>query len=625
MEWFYMISHPFMTLAQPGDPPRVLSVQQYDTFFESDVPQQPMAAAAPDEPDVDVHHPGHVVDGYVAIVDKLERLLNLRILTEGIEAYIVAEECMSIARSYIGQPTRSHKSRRRQRVDDHATPDDILNLLQATMTHTHDVLLYYNERWNMPCQGDFVGYSFMEKNPKIFDIPSGCSIDGHKDVIKQVAPQGIPPNEHQLELQHSPRLNSLIKFQAPILDESSPNQDRHHEIKVRKRGLARALGGGIGRGMGWDEHDVDVPRRRRPTAYAQDVPHVDEDIPIADVDAADVAADGAEGSPVEHGDGCPGGLCDTSLLTLFADHVTYSIWHGEERPELKLVSHGRKVDKFGSPAPEIEGLVSGIGLSPLIGCSMVTGDPRLIISPFAEKWHREISTFHLPVGELTITLDDVACFLHLPIIGALPRFEPLGVDEAILLLMELLEVFRDLGQSGGYAWGVAALVHMYDQLNEASQTPHTTDGWCWIYEYFPSVHQCVTDNAYAETTPRASRWLTTKAHMKGIKGAPYRARLDALTITDVSWFPYSEHRPVRGFELISCYQGQLRWGHVVVYIQPERVVRQFGYIQTIPPPPITSSLSYDEIDESWMHFGDHLAPVGEICVVPGQAAADYME
>ena len=41
------------------------------------------------------------------------------------------------------------------------------------------------------------------------------------------------------------------------------------------------------------------------------------------------AADGAEGSPVEHGDGCPSGLRDTSLLTLFADHVAYSIWHGE--------------------------------------------------------------------------------------------------------------------------------------------------------------------------------------------------------------------------------------------------------------------------------------------------------
>ena len=33
-----------------------------------------------------------------------------------------------------------------------------------------------------------------------------------------------------------------------------------------------------------------------------------------------------------------------------------------------------------------------------------------------------------------------------------------------------LEAFRDLGHSGGYAWRAAALVHMYDQLDEASRT-----------------------------------------------------------------------------------------------------------------------------------------------------------
>ena len=33
-----------------------------------------------------------------------------------------------------------------------------------------------------------------------------------------------------------------------------------------------------------------------------------------------------------------------------------------------------------------------------------------------------------------------------------------------------LETFRDMGQSRGYAWGAAALVHMYDQLDEASRT-----------------------------------------------------------------------------------------------------------------------------------------------------------
>jgi len=45
----------------------------------------------------------------------------------------------------------------------------------------------------MSRQHNFVSYSFTGKNPKRFDIPSGCSIDGLKDVIKQVAPQGIPP------------------------------------------------------------------------------------------------------------------------------------------------------------------------------------------------------------------------------------------------------------------------------------------------------------------------------------------------------------------------------------------------------------------------------------------------
>ena len=57
-----------------------------------------------------------------------------------------------------------------------------------------------------------------------------------------------------------------------------------------------------------------------------------------------------------------------------------------------------------------------------------------------ERWHKETSNFHLPVGELTITLDDMAYLLHLPIIGAFHGFEPLHVDEVILMFVELLEV-----------------------------------------------------------------------------------------------------------------------------------------------------------------------------------------
>jgi len=46
---------------------------------------------------------------------------------------------------------------------------------------------------NMPCQNEFVGYSFTGKNPKKFNIPSRCIMDELKDLIKQVALHGIPP------------------------------------------------------------------------------------------------------------------------------------------------------------------------------------------------------------------------------------------------------------------------------------------------------------------------------------------------------------------------------------------------------------------------------------------------
>ena len=58
-------------------------------------------------------------------------------------------------------------------------------------------------------------------------------------------------------------------------------------------------------------------------------------------------------------------------------------------------------------------------------------------------WHKETSGFHLPIGEVTITLDDVASLLHLPITGAFHSFETLHVDKVVLLLVELLEVSAD--------------------------------------------------------------------------------------------------------------------------------------------------------------------------------------
>jgi len=106
---------------------------------------------------------------------------------------------------------------------------------------------------------------------------------------------------------------------------------------------------------------------------------------------------------------------------------------------LKLFSHGRKMTKFKRLAPKIEGLVVASGLSPLITCSLDTGDRGLIFA-FVECWHKETSSFHLLVGEVTITLDDVASLLHFLVVWAFHNFKLLHVDNAIEMLVELLEV-----------------------------------------------------------------------------------------------------------------------------------------------------------------------------------------
>eukprot|EP00256_Glycine_max_P055867 XP_014623240.1 protein MAINTENANCE OF MERISTEMS-like [Glycine max] len=356
-----------------------------------------------------------------------------------------------------------------------------------------------------------------------------------------------------------------------------------------------------------------------------EAPAAVEDIP------ADAGAEAAEDQP----QGFPGGPSDPSVPTAYADHVACS-----ERPELKLSSHGRKVHSLGRPVPAIEGLIAGTGLSPLIACSVDIGDQGLL-SAFVERWHREMSNFHLPVGELTITLDDVSSLLHLPVIGDFHAFEPLHVDDVVQMLVDLLMVSPESARAETvqcrrpmterYAWGVAALVHMYDQLNDASMShSRQLDGYitllqCWIYEHFPSVAESTVDQDYDEASPRACRWIATKKTLKSIRTPSYRERLDRLRIPDVSWIPYGEHQEVRDFHVRSCYSGLLRWGPVAVYYRPERVVRQFSYTQTILAPPLDSWVSYDDIHDRWMHYEDHIVPAGEVCVVPRACSSDYID
>lgn len=139
----------------------------------------------------------------------------------------------------------------------------------------------------------------------------------------------------------------------------------------------------------------------------------------------------------------PGGPYDLSVLRSFQNHVALRLWHGEDRSPLNVAAHRLKLRKLvnskPSMPPEIEKFVQASSLCSLLYCSFPIVNNALI-SVFAERWHRDTSSFHLPIGEMTITLDDVSCLLHLPCRGTFFTFPNQNRDTAIAIVMQLLSV-----------------------------------------------------------------------------------------------------------------------------------------------------------------------------------------
>ena len=169
------------------------------------------------------------------------------------------------------------------------------------------------------------------------------------------------------------------------------------------------------------------------------------------------------------------------------------------------------------------------GLTHLPDCMLPHPDASLITS-FIERWHPETNSFHMPWGEMTITLHDVYYILGLPISGVMVKHgvrtstladmigEHLSISpdevkaeigggglkasslqdctlaahvaqdsKAIFYLLHLLgstvfvdktqdrvsafifPLLEELNSVSKYAWGAAVLAHMYRQLGMASR------------------------------------------------------------------------------------------------------------------------------------------------------------
>ena len=66
-----------------------------------------------------------------------------------------------------------------------------------------------------------------------------------------------------------------------------------------------------------------------------------------------------------------------------------------------------------------------------------------------ERWQEETNSFHLPVGEMTITLDDVASLLDIPAAGRLIQDDELDHDHGVELMVNhlLFPIEETVGQA----------------------------------------------------------------------------------------------------------------------------------------------------------------------------------
>ena len=67
--------------------------------------------------------------------------------------------------------------------------------------------------------------------------------------------------------------------------------------------------------------------------------------------------------------------------------------------------------------------------------------PHALLMTLCERWHPETSNFHMVLGEMIVTLDDVACLMHLQIDGRMLSHEKKMLKhEGVALLMKHLGV-----------------------------------------------------------------------------------------------------------------------------------------------------------------------------------------
>ncbi|XP_012828262.1 PREDICTED: serine/threonine-protein phosphatase 7 long form homolog [Erythranthe guttata] len=336
---------------------------------------------------------------------------------------------------------------------------------------------------------------------------------------------------------------------------------------------------------------------------------------------------------------CEGGPQNLEFMRWFKSHIAMYIWEGYERRETtRCESRTRALEDYRGPQDNtMIARLEATGLYQLRDCFLKKMNKNLILA-FVERWQPETNSFHMPWGEMTITLHDVAFILALrldgPSVSEIRPVEECSQSLASVLgvgLMDTNEMFRnkgvgwvkvrdqltlpcatddkkmkgylmfllgsvlfvdktasnikpwwihftnDLDNVGKYSWASACLANMYRQLGIATRAGMNSLCGCVI------LLLCWIFEHFPCFRPPLSRSYAEFeprcrrwAHGGGNKTTlqEYRKILDAMSERDVCWTPYGTD--AHYLHPRSMYYGTIQFMDIVEPYMPDRALRQFG-------------------------------------------------
>ncbi|XP_050233138.2 protein MAIN-LIKE 1-like [Mercurialis annua] len=308
----------------------------------------------------------------------------------------------------------------------------------------------------------------------------------------------------------------------------------------------------------------------------------------------------------------PGGPEDDTVIPSFLGHVASRLWDGADRGVLNCQTrHGalRKLRQWNETASEeVKVLIDGTELSNLPYIMFDHLDIPLL-SAFVERWQPDTNSFHMPFGEMTITLHDVWHILRIPVGEAMISSQPnkaqlhayciqiLGILPEDLVSKTtkhfsqggvLIESIISLCRHGctaeveaiAWIWLTLSCTLFIDKSGHRIR-PATI--WeTWIYEYFPCFRPQRERLLIESHQPRASSWNANVSECSGNRLRALRACLDQLTAEEITWLPFGGE-PAASIEH-TAYYGWIAYRDIVEPYMPSRVLRQLGYVQTVPVP-----------------------------------------